>query len=457
METLHQQAEIIVNRYQIVTTLGQGGMGTTYAAVDLQSSQRVAIKVVSLRQTNDWKILELFEREAKVLANLNHPYIPNYIDYFELDTKDDKRFYLVQELVQGQSLAELVKQGWRATEAEVKDIAKQVLDILIYLHSITPPVIHRDIKPQNIIRRDDGKVYLVDFGAVQDVYRNTVSLGSTFVGTLGYMSLEHLRGNVTPASDLYSLGCSLLFLLTRKSPTDLPQKGMAIDFSSQVNLSHGFANWLETILQPIVEDRYQSAEDALRALDGDVLVSYIKPLLKKPEGSRITLKKNSQSLLIKTPSHNFDNDKIPIIALTILWDILIFPSFFSSIINLEIKKFLFLLPFFLVGIALASFCFFSIYSNIRMNSSLEINPQIFILKWTESVSFKVSKKQAKGNTQNIALVNLITGKGRVSQVIIAVNQQGQEKKYYFGAGYINDREAKWLVKEISAFLEQIRS
>ncbi|WP_019503357.1 serine/threonine-protein kinase [Pleurocapsa sp. PCC 7319] len=218
MKLLHQQAEIIANRYQIVNTLGQGGMGTTYAAIDLNSSRRVAIKVVSLRQSNEWKILELFAREAQVLASLNHPYIPNYLDYFELDSEDDRRFYLVQELVKGKSLAELVEQRWRATEVEVKDIARQVLNILIYLHSLAPPVIHRDIKPQNIIRQPDGKVYLVDFGAVQAVYRNTISIGGTFVGTLGYMSPEQLRGKVVPASDLYSLGCSLLFLLTHRTP-----------------------------------------------------------------------------------------------------------------------------------------------------------------------------------------------------------------------------------------------
>ncbi|WP_019503359.1 protein kinase [Pleurocapsa sp. PCC 7319] len=120
MKALHQQTEVIFYRYQIITVLGQGGMGTTYAAIDLTNSQLVAIKAVSLRQANEWKILELFEREAKVLANLDHTHIPNYLDYFELDSEDDRRFYLGQELVQGQSLAELVKQGWHVSEAEIK-------------------------------------------------------------------------------------------------------------------------------------------------------------------------------------------------------------------------------------------------------------------------------------------------------------------------------------------------
>ncbi|WP_019503350.1 serine/threonine-protein kinase [Pleurocapsa sp. PCC 7319] len=266
MDTLHQPQEVIANRYQIITTLGQGGMGTTYAAIDLTNSQEVAIKVVSLHQTNDWKVLELFQREATVLASLNHPYIPNYLDYFQLDTENDRKFYLVQELIEGKSLADLVTQGWHSTEQEVQDIARQLLEILVYLHSLNPSVIHRDIKPQNIIRRDDGKVYLVDFGAVQAVYRHTIGIGGTFVGTLGYMSPEQLRGKVIPASDLYSLGCSLLFLLTHRSPHELPQKGMGIDFSSRVNISPSFAQWLTRIIEPIAEDRFQSAENALIAL-----------------------------------------------------------------------------------------------------------------------------------------------------------------------------------------------
>ena len=88
MEIFHQQGEIIGDRYQIVTSLGFGSMATTYSAIDLSNSSQVALKVVSLRQARDWKVLELFEREAKVLANLNHPFIPNYLDYFCLDTGD---------------------------------------------------------------------------------------------------------------------------------------------------------------------------------------------------------------------------------------------------------------------------------------------------------------------------------------------------------------------------------
>ncbi len=302
MESLHQPEDIIADRYRIVTRLGQGGIGTTYEAEDLTNYQRVAIKAVSLRQMEDWKVLELFEREARVLANLHYPQIPKYLNYFHVDNDNDRRFYLVQELIGGDSLANLVQKGWQVDEAKAKRIAVQVLTILKYLHSLMPPVIHRDIKPQNIILRRDGRIFLVDFGAVQDVYRYTVSRGGTFVGTLGFMPPEQLRGKVVPASDLYSLGATLLFLLTKKWPDELPQRRMKIDFRSQVNISHQFADWLEKILEPLVEDRFISATEALAALQGKVQITpTVKKMRSQPISDRKTIEKTNKNQFVEVP------------------------------------------------------------------------------------------------------------------------------------------------------------
>ena len=282
MKNLHQPNDIVARRYRIVTPLGRGSMGTTYEAEDLSNYKRVAIKVVSLHHVRDWKVLELFDREAKVLANLDHPAIPKYLDRFYEDTPDgkgDRRFYLVQELACGQSLATLVEKGWHPTQLEVKRIACQILEIFQYLHNLSPAVIHRDIKPENIIRREDGTVYLVDFGAVQDVYRNTLTRGGTFVGTLGYMPPEQFSGSVEPASDLYALGATLLFVLTGRSPVDFPQKRLKIEFrDSEVNCSADLADWLEKALEPAIEDRFSSAKVALEALQerSDILPKVIK-------------------------------------------------------------------------------------------------------------------------------------------------------------------------------------
>ncbi|MEM8807348.1 MAG: serine/threonine-protein kinase, partial [Cyanobacteria bacterium P01_G01_bin.38] len=181
---------------------------------------------------------------AQVLASLNHPSIPKYIDYFQIETADNCFFYIVQEVAEGKSLAELVAAGERFSEAEARRVAIEILKVLQYLHGLNPPIIHRDIKPQNIIRHEDGRIFLVDFGAVQMVYRNTMAFGSTVVGTYGYMAPEQFRGQAYPATDLYGLGATLLNLLTHQNPGDLPQHRLHYDFRAYVTVSDEFADWL---------------------------------------------------------------------------------------------------------------------------------------------------------------------------------------------------------------------
>ncbi len=262
---------IINQRYQIVRVLGKGGMGITYEAQDLETGSHIALKAISLQYLTDAKQLELLEREVEVLKKLNHPSIPSYLDYFEVDSDTNRVFYLVQQLALGKNLEQWVKQGWRVTEKEVKQIAEQILDILAYLHSLNPPIIHRDIKPHNLIRSEEGKLFLVDFGAVQNAYYTTLMRGSTTVGTFGYMPLEQANGKAVPASDLYSLGASLLYLLTHRAPDELSH-GLIFDVRSHIQVSEELTEWLEKILEPDVDERFSSAQEALTALKNPKLV-----------------------------------------------------------------------------------------------------------------------------------------------------------------------------------------
>jgi serine/threonine protein kinase len=267
MDNMQESTGLILdNRYQLQELLGEGGSGSTYRAIRLSDQAIVAIKVLSLRHLNDWKQLELFEREAQILARLDHPQIPKYLEYFHVDTPTDRAFYIVQQLAPGQPLNALVQSGWRGTEAEIKSIASQILEILKYLQSQSPPLIHRDIKPHNIVRDENGQVFLVDFGAVQATYHNTLMKGNTVAGTYGYMAPEQFRGRAVPASDLYGLGATVLYLLTHRSPADLPQERLKVNFRSHVNLSESFADWLETMLEPDEADRFPSAHRAVQAL-----------------------------------------------------------------------------------------------------------------------------------------------------------------------------------------------
>lgn len=268
---------VLADRYQIIDLLGEGGSGKTYRALDSQTQLKVAIEVLSLRGVIDWKTVELFEREAKILDQLEHPNIPRYLDYFETIVGEEESFCLVQEIAPGKSLTAWVEGGYIFNETELKQIATQILEILIYLQTFTPPIIHRDLNPNNILRSESGVISLVDFGAVRDTYHLTITGGSTIVGTYGYMAPEQFRGQAVLGTDLYGLGTTLLYLKSGQDPADLPVKQMKIDFRDRVKVSDRFADWLDRLLEPIPEDRYQNATLALDYLDGKAITKSPRP------------------------------------------------------------------------------------------------------------------------------------------------------------------------------------
>lgn len=451
METLHQPEDIISQRYRIVTSLGQGGMGTTYEAEDLTNYKRVAIKVLSLNTLAEWKVLELFEREAKVLSNLKHPAIPKYLDYFQVNSADDHRFYLVQELVSGDSLANLIERGWHPEQSQVKQIAIQVLEILKYLHSLTPPVIHRDIKPQNIIRRSDGRIFLVDFGAVQDVYRNTLTRGSTFVGTLGYISPEQLRGQVVAASDLYSLGATLLFLLTHKSPDEFPLKRMKIDFRPQVQISNELADWLEKMLEPTVEERFESARIALEMLKEKSSASKYP----QPEGSHIIVKRTYRNLVVDVPSKALRSNLGNLASFTIFWfgflslSVILCRPMIHNSISLWNTPLPYIGFFWLVGLLFIPPILFSLFGRIH----LEINHKTFQLQW-KCFGFT---RQVQGKTTDIEQVKMsIPNTMHLQGTFACTLVEKNYKVHQFGV-HIRRAEQEWLLAEIADFFTEIQS
>ena len=460
MEILHQPEDIINQRYRIVTVLGQGAMGTTYEAEDLTNYQRVAIKSLSLRGLQDWKTLELFEREARVLESLNHPAIPDYLDYFQEDSKSDRRFYLVQELVGGESLADLIKKGWRADEQIVKDILKQILEILEYLHSLKPPVIHRDIKPQNIIRRPDGRVYLVDFGAVQDVYRNTITRDGTFVGTLGYIAPEQFRGEAEPASDIYALGATALYLLTRRSPDELPQKRLKIDFRDRLNLSPPFADCLEKMLEPAIEDRCQSATEAMVLLSKKEIVRESESdrlstapskgiFYRQPTGSKIKVQKTQTEMILEVPPGSWRGEHSNAITWMLFGIIMLISGGSLLIPGVWPPGPIFSIPFLVGGFCSLGAFLFAIAGHTR----LEINLRTFRLEH-RCLGFR--REVANGSTSDIDSVEVVEinsffkVQGEVRRSGCSLIERANS--HIFGES-LTDIEKEWLVAEIAHFLK----
>ncbi len=260
--------ELLSDRYEIIRELGTGGAGTTYLARETATGREVVAKLLHLRLLGDWKTVELFEREASVLRSLHHPCIPAYVDFFPAERDGTQQFVLVREYVAGTSLQARVESGWRGTEDEIRAIGARLARIVDYIHAVRPPVIHRDINPRNIIQRDDGEIFLLDFGGVQDAIRLTTGAANTIVGTPGYTPMEQFVGRASIRSDLYALAATLLFLLTHRNPADLPAKDMKVDFASVIELSsRGLARVLGNWLEPDEAKRTLPLETAVALLE----------------------------------------------------------------------------------------------------------------------------------------------------------------------------------------------
>lgn len=256
----------VCERYTLLSELGRGGQAATFVALDEETNERVVVKQLHMAHLDNWKAIELFEREGEVLSQLEHRDIPTYLGAHHEQTDGGERFLLIQEYVEGDTLAQLLGRGHRFTEQDVEQMLHALLDILIYLQSLNPPVIHRDIKPSNIIRRADGTWALIDFGAIQAVLTSASMIGSTIVGTSGYMAPEQFMGRSVPATDLYALGATAIHALSHTHPSELPLVRMRLDYHPRVNISTRLRDFLDELVAPNIEDRFVTAKDAKIAL-----------------------------------------------------------------------------------------------------------------------------------------------------------------------------------------------
>ena len=210
---------ILQNRYEIIKPIGQGGMGAVYLAKDQRLGNTVALKETFF---SDTFLLAAFEREAKMLAGLRHGALPKVIDHFA----DTNGQFLVMEYISGEDLHDLLQEGRKPSIGEVLQWADQLLDALDYLHSQQPPIIHRDIKPQNLKLTSRNQIVLLDFGLAKGTTHGLTQAGSQssssiFGYTPSYAPLEQAQGSGTdPQSDLYSLSATLYHLLTGTKPVD---------------------------------------------------------------------------------------------------------------------------------------------------------------------------------------------------------------------------------------------
>jgi hypothetical protein len=250
----------VAGRYRILEVLGAASDRRTYLASDPQG-RRVTLKEIALATARDAYMLEAFEREARLLRQLRHPRIPTFVDSFAVGEGPGLRFYVAHRFVEGVPLEQEIEQRLY-TEAEVLDTVEEILRTLGHLQSLSPPVFHRDVKPANLIRRGDGTLMLVDFGAARE--RTATLRSATMVGSVGYMPPEQLAGQVDRTSDPYAAGATALRMLTHRQPWEF-MDGPELRLP-RLPLSAGAQRFLARLLAASRQKRFADAEDALRAL-----------------------------------------------------------------------------------------------------------------------------------------------------------------------------------------------
>lgn len=266
---------LLGNRYLVRSTLGKGGFGQTFLAEDTHSPQRRLRVVKQLKPQNAEPelyplIRERFEREAATLERLGEASdrIPTLHAYFS----EAGEFYLVQDWVEGQSLAQRVRGGGPVSESEVREFLADILPVLDFIH--TQGVIHRDIKPENVmLRAGDGKPVLIDFGAVKEVVSTVIdgqgySTNTIAIGTKGYTPVEQFAGKPVFASDIFSLGLTAIFALTGRPPLQMHDQrtgGVAWrEYAPAV--SRELTEVLDRAIEERARDRFPGAREMLDAL-----------------------------------------------------------------------------------------------------------------------------------------------------------------------------------------------
>lgn len=262
---------LVLEKYEIIKSLQENYIGGrhTYLArrkevVDksIRKKKLVVIKQFRFAQSNSsWKGYKQLEDEIKILKRLEHPCIPKYIETIN----HSEGLCLVTEYVEGNPLSQS-----HLPSSKIKDFARKMLDLLVYLQESNPPIIHRDIKPENIIISPDGEVHLIDFGLSSIASEMTLSISSSFGGTLGYMPLEQvLKGKVNSTTDVYALGVVIFSLLNRETSLRevLDSRNLIPVEMVKDKIDYSALKWLKCILAEKVSDRYPNARSAKKKLE----------------------------------------------------------------------------------------------------------------------------------------------------------------------------------------------
>lgn len=255
---------LIDGKYKILNEVGHGGMSVVYLAMNEKANKQWAIKEVRKDGVKDFDVVkQSLVAETDMLKKLNHANLPSIVDVIE----DEDRFLIVMDYIQGNSLSKALEEFGAQPQEEVIRWAKQLCDVLGYLHTRTPAIIYRDMKPANIMLKPDGNIVLIDFGTARE-YKEKNLADTTCLGTMGYAAPEQFggMGQTDARTDIYCLGATLYHLVTGMNPCEPPYEILPI---RQVNpsLSSGLERIILKCTQRDPNDRYQSAAELMYALE----------------------------------------------------------------------------------------------------------------------------------------------------------------------------------------------
>ena len=246
-------------KYKIIKTIGSGGMGTVYLAENVKLGTKWAVKAIPKKENANFDLLA----EPNILKKLNHPALPRIVDI----EQDEKNLYIIEDFIEGTPLDKQLQTRKSFDEATVIEWAKQLCNILYYLHSQKPnPIIYRDMKPSNIIVSADNTVKVIDFGIAREFKKDSGS-DTSYMGTRGYAAPEQYGTSQTDArTDIYSLGVTMYHLLTGKSPNEPPY-----EFKPLRMVDKSFSEGIEFIVNKCVQNnpanRYQNTTELLHDLN----------------------------------------------------------------------------------------------------------------------------------------------------------------------------------------------
>ena len=255
---------VVDGKYKILNKIGQGGMSIVYLAMNERANKPWAIKEVRKDGGSNYEVVKQnLIAETDILKRLNHPNLPSIIDV--IDCEDT--FLIVMDYIEGKPLSEALKREGAQPQEKVVEWAKQICDVLGYLHSRKPPIIYRDMKPSNVMLKPDGNIMIIDFGTARE-YKATSVEDTTCLGTQGYAAPEQFggRGQTDARTDIYCLGATLYHLLTGHNPC-LPPYEMYPIRQWNPTLSSGLEEIILKCTQKNPNDRYQSCAELMYALE----------------------------------------------------------------------------------------------------------------------------------------------------------------------------------------------